>query len=261
MSQRTITNRPGHLAGSWPEIVRTAAYISAASFVATTVLYLLDATGVLGSGPTFHRTSAGLLADEDRFFAASFNHQHAIWWDIALRDTLGPVALLSLVVVGLGLANLWGWRRPAIQLLVAAFSFGAVFATVSSLLYLGELGYWRSGDWRPLTGMATIGRSAEAIDHLSVYPEAFGYALIGLGVLLLTRIGRTAGLEPRTTALGYAEAACIVGLVVSSVAQLDVSYDVFALVAGIAVGPVFLVTLAQDASRISGPGTVGVPPS
>ena len=68
--------------------------------------------------------------DEANFFAAFFNHQHAIWWDIAARDTLGPAALLSLTVVGICLANMWGWRRPAVQLTVALLAFGAVFGTV-----------------------------------------------------------------------------------------------------------------------------------
>jgi len=231
---------------TWASVLRAAAYLAAGAFVLTTVLYLLDATDVLRASPVFRQTGRGQVADEATFFAALFNHQHAIWWDIALRDTLGPVAVLSLAGVGLALANLRGWR-PSMQLTVALLSFGAVFVTVNSLLYLGELNYWRFGGWsaHPAAGMVAIGRSAEGIDHLTVYPEALGYTLVAVALVVLVRHGLRAQLGSSTTALGYAAAASLLGLVVCQVATFDVGYDVFAVIAGIVLGPAFLVGLSR----------------
>jgi hypothetical protein len=250
MSQTTTVDEPKpHTAASWLRLLRVAGYVAAGGFVVTTVLYLLDATDALGASPEFHRTGSGRLVDEATYFAAFFNHQHAIWWDIAARDTVGPVALLSLAVVGVCLANVWDWRRPAMQLAVAALWFGAVFATVNSLLYLGELNYWRYGGWSadPALGMVAIGRSAEGIDHLTVYPEALGYTLIAVAVLLLTRLGSANRVGAVTTTLGYAETICLLGLVLCSVTGADLAYDLFAVTAGVIVGPAFLVALVRTA--------------
>jgi hypothetical protein len=248
----TEHERDQHTA-SWLAVVRGAAYLSAGTLVATTVLYLLDATNVLDTAPTFRRSGRGPLVDEATFFAAFFNHQHALWWDIALRDVLGPVAFLSLACLGLGLANLWGSRRPSMQLTVALLSFGAVFSAINSLLYLGELNYWRYGGWTatPAEGMQAIGRSAESIDHLTQYPEAFGFTLVAIALIVLTRAGR-AHLNLATAALGYAAGACLLGLVACAVGNLDTGYDLFAFAAGIVVGPAFLIVLAGTMRPRSG---------
>jgi hypothetical protein len=239
-----------HVTASWASVVRAAAYLAAAALAATTLLYLLDATDVLQTSPAYHPSGGDPLTDEAAFFAAYFNHQHAIWWDIALRDTLGPVAFLSLVAVGVGLANLWGWRRPAMQFVVGLLSFGAVFATVNSVLYLGELNYWRSGGWRPdpAAGMVAIGRSAEALDHLTLYPEAFGFTLIAVAILVLARTGRWERSRGTTSVLGYAEAVCLLGLVASSVAGFGIGYDILAVTSGIILGPLFLIAVVNAAT-------------
>jgi hypothetical protein len=248
MGSRTLGSEPDQRGGSWPALLRGAAYLSAGAFLLTTVLYLLDAVNLVRAAPDFRHTGRGRVADEATFFAAFFNHQHAIWWDIALRDTLGPVALLSLAGVGLALANLWGWS-PSMQLTVGLLSFGAAFGTVNSLLYLGELNYWRYGGWtaHPATGMVAIGRSAEGIDHLTVYPEALGYTLVAVALVVLVRDGQRGQLGAPSSALGYATATGLLGLVVSSVARLDVAYDVLAVITGIVLGPAFLVALARAA--------------
>jgi hypothetical protein len=66
---------------------RAAGYIARFALLAGTVLFLLDAVGLLGSGPIYRRTGAGPLADEATFFAAYFAHQHHIVWDIIARET------------------------------------------------------------------------------------------------------------------------------------------------------------------------------
>jgi hypothetical protein len=237
------------------QLLRGAGYVAAAGFAVTTVLYLLDATDALHASPNFHPSRHGQVEDEATYFAAFFNHQHAIWWDIATRDTVGPIALLSLTVVGICLGNLWDSRRPALQLAVALVSFGAVFGTVNSLLYLGELNYWRHGGWsaNPAFGMVAIGRSAEGIDHLTVYPEAWGYTLIAAGVLLIARVGRANQIGTTARLLGYAEAICLIGLVLGSITGTDLAYQLFAVAAGLVVGPSFLTSPSSDQLATDGP--------
>lgn len=55
---------------------RAAGYIAGSALLAGTVLFLLDATGLLGSGPVYRPTGAGPLVDQATFFAAYFAHQH-----------------------------------------------------------------------------------------------------------------------------------------------------------------------------------------
>ena len=233
----------------WSRLAGRAALVAAVSLVATTLLYLLDALDLLGSSPTFRRTGHGELADQARFFADFFNHQHHLWWDIGLRDVLGPLGYLSLVLVSLALANVWGWRLPRVQLGLAAFAFGAVFATVNSLIYLGELNYWRHGGWTdsPAFSMVAIARAAEGIDHLTVYPEAFGFVLLAAGFAWLASAGHRLG-RLGTTAhrVCQAEAVVLLLLVVCSVTGFDPGYDVTALLAGVVLGPWAAIALARS---------------
>jgi hypothetical protein len=247
MHRPTTLDEPELIVAAWMRLLRSSGYVAAGGFVITTALYLLDATDALSASPDFHPTGRGRLVDEATYFAAFFNHQHSIWWDIAARDTGGPVALLSLSVVGICLVNLWDSRRPALQLAVALICFGAVFGTVNSLLYLGELNYWRHGGWSadPAFGMVAIGRSAEGIDHLTVYPEAMSYTLIAIGVLLLARLGRDHQLTPTARLLGYAESVSLLGLVLGLITGADLAYQLFAVAAGMIVGPSFLIALVR----------------
>lgn len=247
---RIVVSQPGPAADTeWSRLARRAALVTAFSLAATTLLYLLDALDLLGSSPTFHRTRHGELADQATFFAAFFNHQHHIWWDIALRDVLGPIGFLSLVLVSLGVANIWGWRLPRVQVGVAAFAFGAVFAIANSLIYLGELNYWRNGGWTasPAFSMVAIARAAEGIDHLTVYPEAFGFVLLAAGFACLGSVGHRLGrLSATTWRVCQAQVIVLLLLVLCSVIGFDPGYDVTALLAGLALGPWAVVALAQS---------------
>jgi hypothetical protein len=85
--------------------------------------------------------------------------------------------------------------------------------------------------------MVAIGRSAEAIDHLTVYPEAFGFAVIAVAILVLARFGRTQQLDATTSAIGYAEGAFLLGLTAcTAVGGLDTANEVLAMTAGIILG-------------------------
>jgi len=99
--------------------------------LAGTVLFLLDAAGLLGAGPAYHRTAAGPLADQATFYAAWFAHQHRIVWDIMARDTILPVAYLALIVVALAVRHRAGPHHPEGQLLVTSFVVGGILSILA----------------------------------------------------------------------------------------------------------------------------------
>jgi hypothetical protein len=55
---------------AWSRPGRAAGYIAGFALLAGTVLFLLDAAGLLGAGPVYRRTGAGPLADQATFWAA-----------------------------------------------------------------------------------------------------------------------------------------------------------------------------------------------
>jgi hypothetical protein len=109
--------------------------------LAGTVLYLLDATGLLGPGPIYRRTGAGPLTDQATFYAAYFRHH--IVWDIIARDTILPVAYLALIITALAVRDRAGPGRPEGQVLVASFLVGGVFSILADLTFLAAAQYWR----------------------------------------------------------------------------------------------------------------------
>jgi hypothetical protein len=112
---------------------RAAGYIAGSALLAGTVLFLLDAAGLLGSGPVYRPTGTGPLVDQATFFVAYFAHQHHIVWDIIARDTILPVAYLGLIVAALAVRNRTGPRHPEGQLLVTSFIVGGTFSILANL--------------------------------------------------------------------------------------------------------------------------------
>jgi hypothetical protein len=91
---------------------RAAGYIAGSALLAGTVLFLLDTTGLLGSGPVYRPTGAGPLVDQATFFAAYFAHQHHIVRDIIARDTILPVAYIALIIAALASGTVLGPVTP-----------------------------------------------------------------------------------------------------------------------------------------------------
>lgn len=120
----------------WSRTGRAAAYTAGSALLAGTVLFLLDASGLLGSGPAYRQTAAGPLADQAPFFAAYFAHHHRIVWDIIARDTILPIAYLALIAVALAVQNRTGPRHPAGQFLVASFIVGGTLSILADVTFL-----------------------------------------------------------------------------------------------------------------------------
>lgn len=120
----------------WAGVARFTGLVAASCFFGQTILFLADASGLLGENPTYTETAAGRARDLADYYVAYFEHQHTIVWDIAVRDTLGPIAFLALMVLGVAVMNMVGPRRSEAQLLVLFFVVGGLLAAVPDLTYL-----------------------------------------------------------------------------------------------------------------------------
>jgi hypothetical protein len=227
---------------AWSRIGRIAAFCAAIGFWVVTVLYLLDVFDVLDPSPEYVSTSAGQLQDEARFWATVFEHQHRIVWDVIVRDMVGPAAFVALIIVGVALARAIGGDRPARRLMVTFLTAGGVISAIASLLYLGNAEYWRR-PWGPIapggeTSVVAVGRATTAIDNLTMWPEAFGYLVLALGVVCIgSVVRRGSGMPKRLGTLAYVTAASLVGLAVATALDTDTPRSVLSFVVGAVLAP------------------------
>lgn len=237
----------------WYRIGQTAGYGTGIGFLIVTALYLLDATGVLGAGPQFHRTAAGPLQDEANFWAAVFAHQHKILWDIIARDTLGPLASVALIVVGLAIRRLAG-DRPWAHLMYALFLIGGVVSAINSLLFLGNVEFWRITGWghSDPTALVAVGRASVAIDNLTYWPEAFGYVILAGGLASLGKLCRPGDRLPSWLGpLAYLEGLLLLGLAIAEVIHTETAFDVLGLLTGVLIAPALGFALGRHFGRLA----------
>ena len=240
---------------AWARIGRAAAYAAAIGFFAVTVLYLLDVFDVLDPSPDYVRTSAGQLHDEARFWAQVFAHQHRIVWDVVARDLLGPAAFVALIVVGIVLRHLVDDRRPERQMMVTFLTVGGVISAVASLLYLGNVEFWRLA-WGPVpaggeTSIIAVGRATTAIDNLTVWPEAFGYLVLAVGVWFLgVVVRRDARMSRHLGAIVNVTAVALVGLALATMLDTDAPRSILSLAVGVVLAPWVCVSLGRRLGRL-----------
>ena len=239
---------------AWARVGRPAAYVAALGFLVTTVLYLLDVYDVLNPTPSYVQTSPSQLHDEAQFWARMFAHQHAILWDVIVRDVVGPAAFVALIVVGVALGRLVGGDRPERQLMVMFLVVGGVLSAIASLLYLGNAEFWRLSWSDPQKGgetsMIAVGRATTAIDNLTTWPEAFGYLVIALGIMCLGMlVRRNANLPSRMGTFAQVTAAALVALAVATAMNADGARSILALAVGAVLAPVLCVWLGRTLGR------------
>jgi hypothetical protein len=240
----------------WARIGRSAAYAAAIGFFAVTVLFLLDEFDVLGPSPEYVSTSAGQLQDEARFWAQVFEHEHAILWDIVARDIVGPAAFLALIVVGVAMRRRTHGNGPARELMVPMLAAGGVISAIASLLYLGNAEFWRL-PWGAVpeggeTSLVAVGRATTAIDNLTVWPEAFGYVVVALGILCLGAVVRRANDMPdRLGALANVTAVVLFCLAIVTTMDADTARSIVTLVVGAILAPVLCTWIGHELGRAS----------
>ena len=189
-----------------------------------------------GENPEYTETSAGRAQD----LADYFEHQHTILWDIAVRDTLGPIGFLALMVVGVAVMNVVGPRRLEAQLLVLFFVVGGLLTAIPDLMYVTLTSYWRHSGWEatPTENMIALGRSVEAIHELTTYTQYAGFVVLALG---LGCVGRLCRLDVALSSL--------VGIAIASILRNDTAYNVLALATGALLGPTVAIWLGRDVAR------------
>lgn len=237
---------------AWGRVGAIAGYVAGVGILGQTTLFLLDATDALADSPEFAETEAGPLQDVATFYAAYFEHQHEIVWSIIVRDVLGPIAFLALMVAALAALNLLRTRRPERQLMVLFFAVGCTLAMLADLVYLTQTLYWENGGWPadPAENMVAVGRSVEALDNLVSYVQYAGFLVLALGLVCLGRLTRLeAGWSRLLGRLAYLEALGLVAAVVASVRHNDTAYSVAALVIGVLLGPLVAVLLGLQLGR------------
>jgi hypothetical protein len=183
-----------------------------------------------------------------RFFA----HQHHILWDIIARDSLFPLAFVTLIVLGLAARALAAPGRPEADLMVGFFVAGGIFAALSDLIYLGEAEWWRITGWEtnPPARMVAIGRSTEAVDRLTTWPEAAGFVVLAAALVCLGQLcRRSSELSSRLGLAAEIEALLLVGIALTEVFHLGTAYDISSLLTGVLFGPLVAVWLGRSLWR------------
>jgi hypothetical protein len=124
--------------------------------------------------------------------------------------------------------------------MVAFFFVGGILAALNDLIFLGATDYWRLTGWSqvPTVGMVATGRSVQAIEALTRWPEAAGLlvlaaALVCLGNLCRSEVTLPTGLAP----VAYMEAALLVGVALAEIMEAGTPNDVLSLITGAIVGP------------------------
>jgi hypothetical protein len=231
----------------WHGVGRVAGYLSAGALLTGTILYLLDATNALGANNyTFPGVSP--VRDEAGYWVAQFAHQRHILWDIIARDTLFPLAFMALIVLALAIRARVDAARPNTQLMVAFFLVGGTISILNDLIFLGATDYWRLTGWSHLapSNMVAAGRSEQAIESLTRWPEAAGFVILAAALVCLGNLCRSeAALPARLAIVAYVEAALLLGIALAGVMQTGTPYDVFSLVTGALVGPLLAFWLGH----------------
>jgi hypothetical protein len=231
---------------SWGRTAVLAGAISAVGILLQTGLFLLDATGILPFSADYQETGAGRGEDLAAYYVALLERQHDIVWNIALRDTFGPVAALALMVFALALVRLRGRGRAGPSVWALVFSVGALLKLLSDVVFLSQLAVYLDSGFTPEfpADIVAVGRTSEAVDALSGYLENVAYvilaaALVGLAGLL----GRPWGLLTRVLA------GVLVVSVISWVAGWGLVYAVAAILSGIVLAPVVLAGTGRALGR------------
>ena len=238
---------------------------SGIAFALATLAYLVEATGPIGSGPTYLATAAGQLQDEATYWAAFFAYRHDTLWDYVLRDGLFFFAFLGFIPLAMAANVATGGRRAAVQIAGAFIAVGAIFGALNAVTFFVDVSWWRGTGWDqvPAALMAAIGRGTELIDDLSAWcgiasNAALAQGLAYLGVACLTE----PALSRRIGWVALATAALEVAIIVAGqIGGLDAVENAFGLVTGVVLAPIIAIGLGRRVSSVlSGTASADRPP-
>jgi hypothetical protein len=236
---------------SWVSVGRASAVVAAACFEAQSVLFLLDGTGLLARNVAYTVTGRGLQHDLADFYVAVNERMHTIWWDVAIRDTLGPTGYLAFMVVVLAVRRLAGDGHPRTELAVLFTVVGGAAAAASDLLYLSHVASWRGGEFQPTPDIVAYGRAAELLDTAGEYLQWAGFVVLAAGVVCLAATFRA--VRPGRVVLpvmAYALAAALLASVVTRLVDSGIGQLVSAVAAGVLLAPAVALTIGATVVRL-----------
>jgi hypothetical protein len=257
---KTPGQHPAYRAGpsastsAWGQLGRAAGYVTGGAFLTQTVLYLLDVTGVLVQPTMYQVTERGSQQDLTDYYISYNERMHSIWWDVALRDVLGPLGYLALIVLVLALLHVAGTGKPREELGQLFVVLGASTAALSDLMYLSHITWWRRGGFQATPDIIAHGRAFEIVDTVGNYLQWAGYLVLALGFTCLGPTLSGASLRRRWLGLlAYLEAAALLAYIFTQVTDADVAGYIAAVASGLVIGPALAIlmghALAADRGR------------
>lgn len=228
---------------AWARTALVAGVISAVGLFVQTLLFLIDAAEILPGSPPFRETSAGRDRDLATFFIGYFERQHGIAWDIAIRDTIGPVAAIALLVLARALVHVRGQGRAGPQVWALVFGVGALLKLLSDLAYLSQLGLWRYTGFtaEPPADIIAGARASDAVTYLADYLEHAAFVALAVGLAGLATL-----LSRRLRLLALSVAGGLLVATVASLAYWFTVYEVAAVLTGAVLGPALLVGIGRS---------------
>ena len=236
----------------WVRVGRWAGTVAGIAFLGQSVLYLLDVTGVLVAEVEYEATSRGFQQDLADYYVAQGERMRRLWWDVAVRDVLGPLAWLALMVLVLAVRALLPTRRPRVDLAVLLTVVGGSLAGLSDLLYLARVRLWRDGGLQPTPDVVATGRAGELLDEVGAVLQWSGFCLLAVAFVCLALTVRSS--PGRLTFLAVvmvAESVALLAFVLTAVVDAWTLNDVAAVLAGVVLAPVLCVTAGQQLQRLA----------
>lgn len=239
-------NLPGGETATWRMLGRAAAYFAGGAFFAQTVLYLLDATGVLAPQTQFYLTERGMQQALIDYYFAYNERMHGIWWDVALRDILGPLGYLALMILVRALIHTAGTGKPREELAQLFVVLGASAAALSDVMFLSHVRWWRAGGFQATPDIIAFGRANEIVDNAGLYVQWAGYLVLALGFICIKpTLAAALGRRHRLSVLAYFQAGAGIALVLTNVTDADAAANVVAVASGLIVGPALAILVGR----------------
>ena len=238
----------------WATAARGWGVFSGAAFAVATVAYLVQATGLIGSAPTYAATAAGQLQDEATYWAAFFAYRHDTLWDYVLRDGLFFFAFLGFIPLALAANVATGGRRAAVQIAATFIAVGAIFGALNAVTFFVDVSWWRGTGWEqvPAALMASIGRGTELMDDLSAWSGIASNAALAVGLVYLGYACLTERALSRPIGWTALATAALEGIIIvaGQIGGLDTVENVLGLATGVVLAPLIAIGLGWRLSSV-----------